>query len=231
MKTLFDHEGPVMVFLTKIALTAWLNLLWLLCSLPLITLGASTTALYTVTLKMASDEEGNVTSQFFSAFASNFKEATKVWLILLAAGLVLAFDGYVLYHLRYDNAFWTLLFAVFIVMALAYVFILLYVFPLLARFENTTLAMIKNALFVSMRFLICTASLLGIHFLMILIVVRFFTPFIVFGEGLVAYFSSCLLKGVLAQCEGRQEEGEEEAGEKENWKEIEKEKEAREVQP
>ena len=210
MRNLFNPEGPVMVFLTKFALTAWLNVLWFVCSLPIFTLGAATTALYTVTLKMAADEEGNVTSQFFAAFKANFKEATKIWLLLLLGGIVLAFDGYVLYHLRFDNAFWTLLFAVFIVMAAAYCFIFLYVFPLLARFENTTLAMIKNSLFVAMRFLICTAFLVVIHFAMVLVVVRFFTPAIIFGEGLVAYLCSLLLRGVLSQLEEKAEQTEEE---------------------
>ncbi|MBQ1347996.1 MAG: YesL family protein [Blautia sp.] len=210
MRNLFNHEGPVMVFLTKFAYTAWLNILWFVCSLPIFTLGAATTALYTVTLKMAADEEGNVTEQFFTAFGTNFKEATKAWLLLLLGGIVLAVDGYVLYHLRFDHAFWTVLFAVFIVMAAAYCFILLYVFPMIARFENTTFAMIKNALFVAMRFLICTAFLVVIHFSMLLVVVRFFTPAIIFGEGLVAYLSSLLLRGVLAQCEGKTEEDEKE---------------------
>jgi uncharacterized membrane protein YesL len=212
MRNLLNPEGPVMVFLTKFALTAWLNILWFVFSLPIFTLGAATTALYTVTLKMAADEEGNVTVQFFEAFKSSFKQATKAWLLLLAGGIVLALDGYILYHLRYDNAFWTILFAVLLVMAAAYGLILLYVFPLMAKFENTTLAMIKNSLFVAMRFLICSAFLILIHFAMLLVVVRFFTPAIIFGEGLVAYLSSCLLRGVLSQLSGEDKEaqGEEE---------------------
>ncbi len=209
MKNLLSPEGPLMAFFTKLAQTAWLNLLWLVGSLPLLTLGASTTALYTVTLKMAADEEGNITSQFFKAYKENLKEATKVWALLLAGGLVLALDGYVLYHLRYENAFWTLLFAVLLVMVLGYVLILLYVFPLMARFENTPLAQIRNALFIALRFLLCSAALLGIHFAMLLVIVRFFTPALVFGEGLVAYLSSCLLRGVLSQCEERATEGSE----------------------
>ena len=224
MKGLLNPEGPVMILITKIAMTAWLNILWLLCSLPVVTLGASTTALYTVTLKMASDEEGAVTRTFFSAFRSNLKQATKAWAVLLALGLVLALDGYVVWHLRYENAFWTLLAAVLTVAAIAYGFILLYVFPLMARFENTTFAMLKNSLLVSIRYLFCTLALASIHFAMVLVVVRFFTPAIVFGEGLVAYLCSCLLKGVLARLEpaGAEDEKEGEGEGEENpeagWK-------------
>ena len=210
MKNLLNPDGPVMVLITKIAQTAWLNILWFVFSLPVITLGASTTALYTVTLKMVSDDEGGITHSFIDAFRSNLKSSTKVWGILMIFGFVLAVDGYVLSRLRYENAFWTLITALVIVAAAAYCFILLYVFPLMARFENTTLAMLKNSLFIAIRYLICTACLAAIHFGMVLVVVRFFTPAIIFGEGLVAYLCSCLLKGVLTQLEPPEETSEEE---------------------
>ena len=206
MKNLLNHDGPVMILITKIAQTAWLNILWLVFSLPVITLGASTTALYTVTLKMVSDEDGDITRSFIDAFRSNFKSSTKVWGILLAFGIVLALDGYVLSRLRYENAFWTIITALVIVAAVGYCFILLYVFPLMARFDNTALAMLKNSLFVALRYLICTACLAAIHFGMLVVVVRFFTPAIIFGEGLTAYLSSYLLKGVLAKLEPPKEE-------------------------
>ena len=57
MKALFDIDGPALRFVTKIAYSAWLNLLWFICCLPIFTVGASTTALFYVTLKVAKDEE------------------------------------------------------------------------------------------------------------------------------------------------------------------------------
>lgn len=59
-------------------------------------------------------------------------------------------------------------------------------FPLLARFDNTIGAMFKNALFIGVRFLFCTALMAVIYFVMLLIVVRIFTPAVIFGEGLCA---------------------------------------------
>lgn len=50
------------------------------------TIGASTTALFYCTLKMAEDRDEGLTRMFFRAFRSNFKPATKLWLILLALG-------------------------------------------------------------------------------------------------------------------------------------------------
>ena len=92
-----------MQFITKLACTAYLNLLWFICCIPIVTAGASTTALYYVTLKMVKDEESGLTRAFFHSFKENFRQGTIIWLILLAAGIVLGIDGYVLYHLRFQQ--------------------------------------------------------------------------------------------------------------------------------
>ena len=213
MRNLLNPDSPVLMFITRLVYAVWLNILWFVCSIPLITIGASTTALFTVTLKMARNEEGNITSQFFKAFADNFKFSTKVWLILMAVLAVLAVDGYALNRLRYTGAVWTILFAFWIVASVMFFCILMYIFPLMAHFENTVGAMLKNALFISIRYLICTAAMLAIYFIMLLIIVRFFTPAVIFGEGVCAFLCSFLLNGVLKACEGpdaHKEEGSEE---------------------
>ncbi len=205
MNSLLNPEGKVMLFFTKIAYSAYLNILWFLCCLPVVTAGASTTALFYVTLKMAKDEEGNVTKSFFQAFRQNFKKATVIWLILLGLGVVLALDGYVFYHMRYENAFWTVGTAVFLVALAAYAVVLMYIFPLLARFENTVRAMLFNSLMLGMRFLLCTAAMAVIYFVMVFVVINVFTPAVVFGEGLCALLCSYLLSNILLMCEEKAE--------------------------
>nr|WP_304709521.1 YesL family protein [uncultured Acetatifactor sp.] len=210
MNSLLNPEGKVMLFFTKIAYSAYLNILWFLCCLPIVTAGASTTALFYVTLKMAKDEEGNVTKSFFQAFRQNFKKATVIWLILLGLGVVLALDGYVFYHMRYENAFWTVGTAVFLVALAAYAVVLMYIFPLLARFENTVRAMLFNSLMLGMRFLLCTATMAVIYFVMVFVVINVFTPAVVFGEGLCALLCSYLLSNILLMCEEKAERPESE---------------------
>ena len=206
MNSLLNPEGPVMQFITKIAYSAYLNLLWFICCIPIFTVGASTTALFYVTLKMAKNEEGNITRAFFRSFRENFKQGAIIWLILLVVGIVLGVDGYTLYHMRFSNAFWTILTAIFIVAAAAYAIILMYIFPLLARFQNTTMAMFKNSIMIGMRFLLCTAIMTVIYFVMILVVVRIFTPMIIFGEGLCAMLCSYMLSNILLLCEEKSED-------------------------
>lgn len=203
--SLLNPDNPVMQFITKVTYCVYLNILWFLCCLPIVTAGASTTALFYVTLKMVNNEEGHLTAAFFRSFKENFKLATKVWLILLAGGIFLAVDGYVLYHMYLENAFWTVLSAIFLVVLAAYALILMYIFPLMARFDNTVFAMFKNSLFIGVRFLLCSFLMVLIYFVMLLIIVRFFTPIVIFGEGLCAYLCSYMLKNILLLCEGRKD--------------------------
>ena len=206
MSGLLNLDGPVMQFITKIVYSVYLNILWFICCLPIVTIGASTTALYYVSLKIVKNEEGNLTKAFFHSFKENFRQGTAIWLILFGLGAVLGIDGYVLYHMRFENAFWTLLTAVFIVAAVAYGIILLYIFPLLARISNTTKAMFRNSLMIGMRFLLCTALMAVIYFAMLYVVINVCTPMIIFGEGTCALLCSWLLSNILAQCGEKTEE-------------------------
>ena len=193
-------------FINKITYSVYLNILWFICCIPIVTAGASTTALFYVTLKMVKNEEGNITKAFFRSFRANLKQGTKIWLILLFLGAILCTDGYVLYHLRFENIFWTLCTAVFFVAAAAYAIVLMYIFPLLARFDNTVGAMFKNALFIGVRFLVCTAMMAAVYFVMVLVVIRVFTPAVIFGEGLCALLCSYLLSNILLLCQEKTED-------------------------
>ena len=202
----FSYESPFSQLLLKLCYSCYLNLLWFLCSIPIVTLGASTTALYYVTLKIARDEEEtSLTRMFFRSFRENFRQSTILWLILLAVGAFLAGDGYVLYHLRASSAgtvavMWTLILALVIAAAVLYTIVLLYVFPLVASVSNTNLAMLKNSFFIGTHYLFCTILVFAIHFAMFFVVVAFFTPLAIFGEGLCALVSSYLLDRVIRAC-------------------------------
>lgn len=200
MNNIMNPEGPVMLFFTKVAYSAYLNVLWFICCLPIFTVGASTTALYYVTLKIAKNEEGNVTKSFFRAFKANFKQGTIIWLILLGSGIVLALDGYIFYHMRFENAFWTIGTAVFMVLLVAYAIVLMYIFPLQARFENTVKMMFVNSIMIGMRFLLCTVLMAVVYFVMVFVIINIFTPIIIFGEGLCALICSHLLSNILQLC-------------------------------
>ena len=85
----FSYESKFSQLLLKLCYACYLNLLWFVCSLPIVTIGASTTALYYTCLKIVRDEDSHVGATFFRAFRENFKQSTVLWLILLGIGLFL----------------------------------------------------------------------------------------------------------------------------------------------
>ena len=207
----FSYESKFSQILLKLCWSCYLNLLWFVCSLPIVTIGASTTALYYASLKLVREEDSSLTRQFFRSFRENFKQATVLWLILLGVGLFLGADGYILYHLRLSAAgplavMWTLILAVVIAASVVYVIVLLYVFPLLASVCNTNRAMLKNAFLIGTHYLFATILIFAIHFAMFFVVVAWFTPLIVFGEGLCALISAWLLNSILIASSGTPED-------------------------
>ena len=213
----FSYESKFSQLLLKLCYACYLNLLWFLCSIPIVTIGASTTALYYAALKIVRDEDSHIASLFFRSFRENFKQSTVLWLILLAIGLFLAGDGYVLYHLRLHTegtmaVIWTLILAIVIAAAVVYVIVLEYVFPLVASVSNTNTAMLKNAFLIGTHYLFATILVFAVHFAMFFAVVAWFTPLIIFGEGLCALVSAWLLSNILISVSGTPEEsGEEDA--------------------
>ena len=212
----FSYESKFSQLLLKLSYSCYLNLLWLICSLPIVTIGASTTALYYASLKLIREEENSVTRQFFRSFRENFRQATVLWLILLGVGLFLAGDGYILYHLRQSAegslaVLWTLILAVVIAASIVYVIVLLYVFPLLASVSNTNRAMLKNAFLIGTHYLFATILVFAVHFAVFFVTVAWFTPLIIFGEGLCALISAWLLNNILIACSGTPEDAEESA--------------------
>lgn len=199
---IFSYNSKFTQILLKLCYSCYLNLLWFICSLPIFTIGAATSALYYTCLKIIRNTEGNVTRTFFKAFKENFRQATVIWLIMLAVGLFLAFDFYILYHLRLNSAlplavFWTILTAILIAVTIVYFIILFMIFPLQASVINTTANMFKNAFLIGTHYLFAPILVFAVHFLMFFFVVSVFTPLIVLGEGFCAMVSSYILNNLL----------------------------------
>ena len=137
-------DSPLMRFLTKIADLMVLNILFCVTSIPLITIGASWTALYSVTLKMVRDEEGSVSRSYFRSFRQNFRQATLLWLGVLVVLALLVLDIRVLNGMSEGTAPGLLRVGVEI-LALLGIMVLQYLFPSLARFEASLADTLKNA--------------------------------------------------------------------------------------
>lgn len=124
-----------------------LNIIFVVFSLPVITFGASITAMYSVAIKMVKNEEGAIWKSFVSAFKSNFKKATLIWLVLIVAAVVLF--GEFLYIISFEGMMVSFYIVVLIVELVLIAFTLPFLFPLCARYENTVFNTIKNAFLLS----------------------------------------------------------------------------------
>ena len=136
-------DSPLMRFMTKVADLMILNFLFIICSLPVVTMGAAWTALYYVTMKMVRDEEGGTVKSFFRAFRLNFKQATILWLAVLVTLAMIVADLLIL--ARIDSPVAAAGNTLMAVLAVLLIMLLQYLFPLLARFEVGTLACLKNS--------------------------------------------------------------------------------------
>lgn len=161
---LFKPDGIIYEIITKFVNMVVLSLCWLICSILIVTIGASTAALYSVSFKMLKDQESShICRQFFKAFKSNFKQATLSWLILLPIGLVIAYLTYLYFFGMSSVTGAADYFAIGILIAAAlYVITLTYVFACAARYENTPVQTVKNGIFIGLRFLGRTLIMLAI---------------------------------------------------------------------
>ena len=113
-----DPNGPVFRFINRIGDLMILNLLCIVCCLPIVTAGTSITAMYYVTLRMHRKEDNGVIKDFFHSFRQNLKQGVLLHLLLSAITIILALDLYVLWQLLELELFYKILFGATAVLVL-----------------------------------------------------------------------------------------------------------------
>ena len=150
MNGLFAPDSRFMRYLNRFADLMILNLLFLLTSIPIFTIGASLTALYSVCFHLGTDREGSTFRDYFAAFKENFRQATALFLLLL---LWLMGTGGAAVIFCFMAGWMHYLFVPFAVLFIVVVLVASYVFPLLSRFENQNTITLKNAALLSLGYL------------------------------------------------------------------------------
>lgn len=214
MGKLFGLDSPVVAFMGKVADLMILNLITLIACIPIITVGASLTAMHYVLLKMVRKEEGYIFRTFVKSFKQNFKQATVCWLVILVFILIFIFDLYIINISGIEIARWFMT-ALYVVGILALMAII-YVFPVLSRFENTIRGTFKNAFLMSILGLPKTIAMLIIHCIPVLVLYISLTtvPFVfLLGMTAPAYLCAMLYSSIFKRFEP--EEATEDLGD--NW--------------
>lgn len=189
MSSFFSLESPFYKFMSRLLDMLKLNVLWLLSSgvvlkfvldylflvfglesfrvlsfIPMITMGAATTAVYAITLRMVDEEEGYIAKTFFQAFKENFKQGTILGIIQMVAIYAIWIDFQFYNNVTENNIIFLIVGVIAILMTFMHT---VYAFPLLARYENTLINTMRNSYSLMIRFLPRTI------FLVIILVVEF----------------------------------------------------------
>lgn len=198
MRGIFNLDSPLMRQLSKLSDLIVLNLLTVLLCMPVVTIGAATSALYYAVGRIQR-EEGNAIKDFFRSFKENLKQGILLWLIFLAAGAVLIIA--VLFYGNNQVPAQQLCFILSALMLIIWAFCLSWVFPLLSRFSNTIGGILRNTATCAVGFLPRTLLITFINLIPALLFI--FMPQLWLWAGFVwislwfsiaAYWNSLLLK-------------------------------------
>lgn len=197
MSNLFNPDNRFFTFMGRVADLMILNIICIICCIPVITIGPAITAMFYVTLKMVRNEESYVIRGFFHSFKQNFRQGVIIHLIMLVVGAVLLFDLYFTRQMSGENRMYMVLGYIFMVAIALYLMIFTYIYPMLAKFYNSVKNTFRNALLVSIRHLPYTILMLVITAVPVLLM--FFVPqiaayvllfYILLGFSTIAYINS-----------------------------------------
>jgi uncharacterized membrane protein YesL len=207
MENYFDPDSWIMVKVSEFGDLIIANVLWLLTSLPIITLGASTAALYSVVRTPGEHRySASVLKNYFRAFRKNFKQGTVTFLLLLLPGALAAVNLFLLLAGMLDDGM--IRYVICAIPVVLFLFLWSYVFPLMARFENTVKKTLVNAVLLSVAHLPTTVLVTLIN-LIPLGVLLFFTDWffgyvilwLLFGFAAIAKINTLLLERVFRRYE------------------------------
>ncbi|MCC8101728.1 MAG: YesL family protein [Clostridiales bacterium] len=203
----FSTDSPLYRFVCKFASLIQLNFLWILFSLPVVTIGASTAAAFSVALRLAEDEEGYIGKGFLKGFKENWKQGTALALITVIALYAIYMD-FQLFDVLEDNPIVFLICGMLLVV-IAYTAII-YAWPLIARYENTLSRSMKNSLEIFRQYfgrsmLMTVILILEMVFFLFNTTTYFFA--LVIGPGLIIYTISAFSRQVFAAIEKKNQSG------------------------
>lgn len=213
MKNFFSTDNPVIQFLARVGDLILVNFLFLICCLPVVTVGAALAGLNKMTQDIAAEEEKGVFRTFFRAFGQNFKQATGGWLAIL---LFLTGLGcyYLLIRAFLEGTLATALCWLLAILAALVLAIASYLFPLMVRYENTLKEHVFNAGILALLKLPRTIGLMVLNLLPVLLFAlspQGFVQTLIFwlfiGFGFCSYLSSVILLPVFRELEDPKAKG------------------------
>ncbi len=198
MGNLFNMDNGFFRFMGKVFDMILLNVITLIMCIPIVTIGPAITGLYYVAMKIVRDEEGYVVKGFFKSFKQNFKQGFILELIVALAAVIIYVDlGVTNNWMAQDGSMWLkLLFYALIGFSMVAVVTAVYVFPVLAKFENTVKRILTISMVMAVRHL--PQSILMVVITVAAGVAVYVYPIAIFFViGLAAYLNSIILRKIF----------------------------------
>lgn len=198
MKELFNLNSPWVQRFAMLTNLVCLNILWLVCCIPVFTAGAATAALYHTVFLYHNKEDDAVLRPFFRAFRTNFKQSTLLFLPLFAALLLVVFD--LVYLASYGKGTAVLFLLILVILLL--MGMLIHLFPLIARFDMNAKALLRTAFSLTALHLPGTLTVIALLVLPVILLLFFPDWFLRFGvvwagvwfSAIAYFFGKFLLK-------------------------------------
>ncbi len=201
---LFNPDSRIMIFLSRVADLVILNILWLVCCVPVVTIGASTTAMYHVIRHWQKDSVSSIMRDFFQSFKEDFKQATPVYLILLIPTAAVVMNAMLIFNPENSAAVPSYLLVIWFISALILLFISSFVYPVMAFFADSIFKTLRNAMVLALANLPRTILISILNLLPVILLfvnLSFFLQSSIFwlliGGALVAYLNMSILKPVF----------------------------------
>lgn len=199
---IFAPDGKLAAVLNTLGYLIVLNLLTLLCCIPVVTIGAAMTALYSMTMRLARGEEGSIVKGYFGAFRANFRQATILWLIFGGLMAFMAFDIRLLQQITgsFGMAYRMVLFIIILCFGMECI----HIFALQARFENSPKNTAKNALLLCVGHFPQAVLMLAVTLsplLLLTVSFRFISVVFLIGLAGPAYLAGIYFKSIFRRYE------------------------------
>ena len=205
MKDLLNPEGVFFQFLSRVGDLISLNFLFMVCCIPVVTIGAAQAALYKVVMDMHYDQEAGMFKGFFKAFKENFKQSTLVWIMELIILVSLACDAFLVFNFFPGSKVMYVLLAVLAFLVLC---VCAHMIPLLIRYQNGLRQHLSNAMVLAVIRLPRTVAMVVMSALPLIVLaldINVFLQTLVFwlfiGFAFIAYMNMFLYKGIYGKLE------------------------------
>lgn len=205
---MLDYDSPLGRIFSTVANLLLLNFIFILTALPLITVGASLTALYTATINLVRQDGESPVKVYFRAWKKNFGRSTLLWLASLMVLAVMVLDALFFRRIGFPGA--SLLFYFSVVCIIAFLVVLTYLFPVQSTFYTTFWAAFKNAALFLLAFPVDALILSAITFVPVVLLlthfaqllIGFLTLYVFIGFSLQAYINAFIFDKIFKQYTG-----------------------------